>query len=271
MKSTLTFVLSLAALSWLKAGPAEDVTAAAKKLSESNYTYTSETARPEGARWGSGTVEGKVDKDTQVIKTKGRDDQERITAFKGENSVSKTEDGWKTMEELMAARGGDGGAGGGEGRRRMGGMMGRMYRLPSDTVLELAKGAKELKVEGDAIVGELTEAATKERMSFGRGPRPGGENSAAPTPRDAKVSVKFWLKDGALTKYEVKTSGSIEFNGESRDIGSTQTVEIKDVGSTKLELPEDAMAKLNKPADKKPDAPKPDQPKPEEKPATPPQ
>jgi hypothetical protein len=68
-------------------------------------------------------------------------------------------------------------------------------------------------------------------------------NNAQPT--DAKGSVKFWIKDGALTKYQTKVSGKVEFNGESRDMERTTTIEIKDVGKTKIEVPDDAKKKLS--------------------------
>jgi hypothetical protein len=61
---------------------------------------------------------------------------------------------------------------------------------------------------------------------------------------EAKGSVKFWLKDGTLSKYETKVSGKINFNGNERDVDRTTTVEIKDVGTTKVEVPEEAKKKL---------------------------
>ena len=57
--------------------------------------------------------------------------------------------------------------------------------------------------------------------------------------------MKFWLKDGLLSKYEVKLSGTISFNGEDRDVVRTTTVEIKDVGTAKLDIPEAARKKLS--------------------------
>ena len=47
-----------------------------------------------------------------------------------------------------------------------------------------------------------------------------------------------------LTKYELKTFAKITFQDEERDIDRTTTTEITDVGSTKVEVPEDAKKKL---------------------------
>ncbi len=56
--------------------------------------------------------------------------------------------------------------------------------------------------------------------------------------------MKFWVKDGALAKYEFNVQGKMEFNGNPIDIDRTTTVEIKDVDSTKVEVPEEAKGKL---------------------------
>jgi hypothetical protein len=38
-------------------------------------------------------------------------------------------------------------------------------------------------------------------------------------------------------------NGKVNFNGNERDVERTMTTEIKDVGSTKVEVPEDAKKK----------------------------
>ncbi len=65
------------------------------------------------------------------------------------------------------------------------------------------------------------------------------------TVSDAKGSVKFWVKDGALTKYEFKLKGSIKFGDNDFPVDRTATVEIKDVGTTKVEVPDAAKKKLS--------------------------
>jgi hypothetical protein len=53
------------------------------------------------------------------------------------------------------------------------------------------------------------------------------------------------LKDGQLQKYTIKLSGTVNFGGDDQDIEGTMTSEIKDVGHTKLEIPDDAKKKLS--------------------------
>jgi hypothetical protein len=73
-------------------------------------------------------------------------------------------------------------------------------------VADLAGKTKEMKRDGDAYSAELTEAGAKELLSFGGRP---GSNAAEP--KNAKGSVKFWLKDGTLSKYNVNVQGTINF------------------------------------------------------------
>ena len=63
--------------------------------------------------------------------------------------------------------------------------------------------------------------------------------------KDAKCTVHFWVKDGVLSKLQYEVSGTVNFRGEDREIDRTTTVEIKDVGATTIEVPEEAKAKLN--------------------------
>ena len=56
--------------------------------------------------------------------------------------------------------------------------------------------------------------------------------------------MTFWIADGKLAKYQTHVSGTVSFNGNDRDIDRTTTVEISDVGSTKIDVPDDAKKKL---------------------------
>ena len=60
----------------------------------------------------------------------------------------------------------------------------------------------------------------------------------------AKGSAKFWVKDGALSKLQYHVEGKRTINNEEQDINRTTTVEFKDVGSTKVEVPAEAKAKM---------------------------
>ena len=113
------------------------------------------------------------------------------------------------------------------------------FKAPAAQAEDLAGKVKELKQDGDVYSGELTEEGAKSQLMFGG--RGGGNG---PEISGAKGSVKFWVKDGVLSKYEVKVQGKVSFNGNDRDVDRTTTVEIKDIGSTKVQVPDDAKKKL---------------------------
>ena len=114
------------------------------------------------------------------------------------------------------------------------------YKLPVGQADDLASKAKTLKKVEGAYTGELTEDGAKELLTF----RGRAAASNGPTATNAKGSVKFWLKDGLLTKYQVQVQGSVSFNGNDRDVDRTTTVEIKEVGTTKVTVPDEAKKKL---------------------------
>ena len=123
-------------------------------------------------------------------------------------------------------------------RRRFRGRYLLNFKAPALQAEEILAKVAKLEKDGDVYSGELTEEGAKALVSFGG--RRGGGGADSPQPTGVKASVKFWLKDGALTKYETTTAGKISFNGNERDLGRVSTIEFKDVGSTKIEVSEDA-------------------------------
>jgi hypothetical protein len=226
---TLLAASVLAADSNLK----DDVAGAARKLGEQhNYSWKTTVVVPEGSRFRPGPTEGKTEKDgvTYVKMSFGENITEAV--LKGDKgAITDREGAWESVADLDN----------GEGARRFLGAMVRNFKAPAAQAAELVAATKELRKEGEAVVGELTEEGAKTLLSF-RG-RAGGNDG--PTVSNAKGSVKFWLKEGVLSKYETKVSGNVSFNGNDRDVDRTSTVEIKDVGSTKVEVPEAAKKKLS--------------------------
>lgn len=233
-----TIALLAGSLIAAESSPKEDVIAAAKKLAEkSNYSWKATMDLGPNSQFTPGPTEGKTEKDGFTWLSVTFNDNTSEGVAKGTKVVVKTDEGWKTAEEAGGGGGGGGFNAGGFMARRMQGL-----KAPAPEVEDLVSKAQEIKKDGDVFSGDLTEDGAKALLSAGFGRR-GGQ--APPAATDAKGSVKFWIKDGALTKYESKVSGKREFNGEVRDIQRTTTVEIKDVGTTKLEVPEDAKKKLS--------------------------
>lgn len=231
-KQILCLALATASLSLFAADAKEEVTAAAKKLGDAaNYTWKTSVVVPESAQFKPGPTDGKTEKGGfMCVKTTMRDNTMEIVK-KGDKAAFTNQDGdWQSLAD----------AEGDQGRGRFVANMVRGLKAPADQAVEIAAGVKELKKDGDAIGGDLTEDAAKTLMRFRRGG--GGDGPAI---SNAKGSAKFWIKDGVLVKYEFKVTGKMDFNGNEIDMDRTTTVEIKDVGTTKVEVPEGAKKKLS--------------------------
>lgn len=233
MKTSLVFAtLGLFGASVLFAADADskaDVKAAAKKLGDkANYSWTS-TPKMEGAggNFRPGPTEGQTADGIVYLKSSFGDRTMEMAA-KGEKVITKGEDGWEVPDPEAQGPG-----------RFIAARM-KTFKAPAAEAADLADKAVSLKKADGAIAGDLTEEGAKALLTFGR--RPGGN---APAPKDAKGSVKFWIKDGDLTKYEYTVAGKITGRDDNEiTINRTTTVEIKDVGKTKLSLSDEAKKKL---------------------------
>ena len=232
-RNTLFSLMALLAGSLIAAEstPKDDVISAAKKLGEkANYSWKATVVVPEGARFRPGPMDGKTEKDgfTVVSGTFGDTTWELVR--KGDKAALNTPDGgWESLAEMEKD----------EGAGRFRAAMVRSFRVPATEAAESAPTAKELKKDGDTYSGALTEEGAKALLTFRQ--RGGGDG---PTVSNAQGSVKFWLKDGLLVKYELKVKGTVNYNGNDIENDRTTTVEIKEVGTTKVTVPEEAKKKL---------------------------
>ena len=235
MKKSMFFSpMALMTISLIAAdsNPKDDVTSAAKKLGEkANYSWKTTVVVPESAQFRPGPTEGKTEKDGFTHVTMSFGDNTTQAVLKGDKAaVTNREGEWQSLADLDNA----------EGPGRFLGFFVRNIKTPAVQAADLAAAAKDLKQEGDAYSGDLTEEGAKTLLTFR--PRGGGDG---PTVSNAKGSVKFWLKEGELSKYEFKVTGKVSFNGNDRDVDRATTVEVKDVGTTKVEVPEGAKKKLS--------------------------
>jgi hypothetical protein len=227
---TLSSILSVLVLSLCAASadPKTEVTDAIKKLAQqSGYSWTS-TPKTEGSESArrQGPTDGKTEKDGYSLLKVEVGDVTAEIAFKGEKMVVNYNGDWISTAEL------------GENNRNVQRL--KAMKRPADEAETLAGKASALKKESDGVYSsELDGAAAKEMFALlGR--------RAAEAP-EAKGSVKFWVKDGRLAKYEFIVRGKITAGEDKRevDLSRATTVEIKEVGSTKVSLPEDAKKKLS--------------------------
>jgi hypothetical protein len=240
MKTKLLFsAVTLLAGSLLSAvaTPGDDITNAVNSLAgQASYSWKLTVVVPEDSPFHPGPTEGKTEKGgyTDVTMSMGGNTTEFVS--KGDKFAINTPDnGWQSLADLQAD----------QGPGRFMGMMVRNFKAPAAQAADLAASAAALKQDGDVISGDMTEAGAKTLLSFRRG----GGGGGAPEVSNAKGSVKFWIKDGALSKFEFKVSGTVSFGGNDRVVDRDTTVEITGVGATKVTVPDEAMKILSpKPA-----------------------
>jgi hypothetical protein len=236
MKSLIVFAAALVSASAILAAEKDDVKGAAEKLAGSdNYSWTSTMESPQ---FSPPPSQGKAQKDGLVsLEVSMQDNKVESFAKDGKGAI-KTEDGWLSLDEAAKAEGGDGGF----NFSRFMAMRLRNFKAPAVQAGELADQTKSLAKDGDAYSGELTEEGAKGLMTMGG--RRGGQGQPPPI-SNAKGTVKFWVKDGVLTKYVTKVTGTMKNrDGDDMDIDRTTTIEIKEVGTTKINVPDDAKKKM---------------------------
>ncbi len=208
--------------------PQAAVKNAARQLGEKpNYSWTSKgRSEAGGIDWNQGPTEGKTEKDGYTFFSVTFNDNPIECAFKGTKSAIKIETDWASSDELtgdmewVAARL-------------------KAFKAPAGEAADLLSRAKELKSEEGVYSADLTEEGIKKLLAgMGRG-------GQTPEVKNPKGWVKFWVKDGALTKYEFNLQG--KFNGPDGDpitFNRTTTVDIKNVGGTTVHVPDEAKKKL---------------------------
>ena len=262
------------------AAPKDDVSAAITKLAAAdNYSWKSAPvvdpnapAGPGGRRGGfgffggGGALDGKTQKDGLMYfyvpamagfgrrggrgpggPDAGGPPPQATTneiAMMGTKGAIKTAAGWQSFDEATAPPPDDGNGGGFPFNPNMFVVNNaRNTKAPAAEAKELLGMVNTLTLADGVYSGDLTEAGAKARLTppaFG-----GFGGGDGPQVSGAKGSVKFWIKDGGLVKYQYTLKGSMDFNGNSMDIDRTTGVDIKDVGATKIEVPDDAKKKMS--------------------------
>ena len=244
-RGTLISTMGLMAVSLLaaQASPKDDVSNAIKKLAVGSYAFTITTTNAAGGFGGGGSrggggpgrggLDGKVGKDGIAYAVRSTDRTTNEAVAKGAKRAFKTQDGWQTQDEMM-----NGGRGGGFGGGAMVAM--RDLLVPATQAEEVLGKVKEVKLADGVYSGDLSANDAKAYTA----PFPGGFGSGGEI-SDAKASVKYWVKDGVLSKYELHVQGSMDFGGTVMEIDRTTTVDIKDAGKADVTVPAEAAKKVS--------------------------
>lgn len=250
MKSRIVALLAASIATVASGAPADDVAAAVRKLADApNYTWTiatetivSDTIGGVTSRYPSseGPAEAKTEKNGYTLSTERHRTAtggEFITlrAMKDGKTVLQLPNGtWTRFEDLM------------EPVIAVGAMPASAgapppMAAPATELALLVGKVKEFKSADGMLSGEMSAFATTLllRSAFGESPFP-------PLPPSSVHGVlRIWLKAGLPVRYEVRVDGALTTtDGNRRALENVETVEIKDVGSTKVDVPAEAKRLL---------------------------
>ena len=213
------------------ASPKAEVKNAAAVLgNQTNYSWQATVEVPADSPFKPGPTDGKTEKGGYTTLSLSIRDNTTEAVLKGTNGAVNTDDGWKSLADAMKDDGG------GFNPTMFAARMVQNNKVPAVEAASLADDAKELKQDTNSISGDLSEAGAKELLSFRRR----GNGGDAPTITNPKGSVKFWIADGKLVKYQYHVQGTVSFNGNDRAVDRTTTVAIKDVNTTKIDVAAEA-------------------------------
>ena len=211
------------------ANPKDEVIAAIGALNgQPNYSWKVTVESPNGGVRFNGPTDGKTDQSGYICLTMTRDDTTIEAVLKGTKGAVKTpENGWQSLAEFGRAA---------SDRNKLLASQLEDYLPLVGQAVDLSGSAAELKKDGDVYAGGLTEYGAKLLLTSGW---PTTRDNAV-TVTNPKGTVKFWVKNGLLLKYEHHVQGVVRFNGKDQNVDQTTTVVIKDVGTTKVEVPDEA-------------------------------
>jgi hypothetical protein len=183
-----------------------------------------------------GPAEGSQEKDG-LVRIRTQDASPLEVVLKGGKMAVHLEDVWISERDLDT-----------EARRRSRTVATFVRSLkgvprPSAEAQDLFKHAKELKSGSEGyFVSPLSPEAAKELLhrslkAVGRPPKIS----------DASGQLSFWVRDGILVKYEVQLRGDVTTDPSGSPVlkaDQTRIVELMALGTTKVDIPDAALKKL---------------------------
>ncbi len=218
----------------LAGGRDEELAKATKKASEmESYSFKTDTK-----------IDGKGGKGLAPAAVEGRFQKDQPASFKLQGTeafrktgvlVVKEGEAWKRLDRK-------------KGEKPQKGQVSLLVlgsvKLPHEELADFEKNFEksEKAVEGETTVytGPLTADAARTLASSGDKAAGKGRASLAYT-----GSARVWVnKDGAIAKYELTLKGKGTVKDKEVEVGITRTVELTEIGTTKVEVPEGAKKAL---------------------------
>jgi hypothetical protein len=211
----------------------EDLCKATQAASEmSSYAFKVDVKADRRARGLAPlAVEGKYEKDQPVyFKAQGTDAYRRTGAV-----VVKDGEAWKRLERKKREK---------KDRNQTTLLSLGDVKLPHEELTEFEKKLEKIEkaVEGETTVYSGALTADGARSLAATGNKASGKGRLNLT---YSGSAKLWLnKDGQVTKYEVSIKGSGKVKERDVQVSTTRTVELSEIGTVKVEVPEAAKKSL---------------------------
>jgi hypothetical protein len=215
------------------ATPQDKIVSAARQLGDKpNYSWTTSTKEGDGSPGRVGPIAGKAEKGGLTYLSFEIGGIPVEVYMNGQKGAAKALEGWQTFDEIAQTSGTAAAV-----VRYL-----RSYKAPGVESAVLSGNVKDIREAEAVFSGDLKEEAAKELLERGARRREGQDPPKVENPKGA---VKFWIQNGALTKYEINIRGKVTAGDRESDVNRTTTVEIKDAGTTKLEVPAEAKQKMS--------------------------
>jgi hypothetical protein len=203
--------------------------AIAKLKAVANYSWTC-TLKAVDSGFDIGPVKGQAGQDGFARMSQDINGNSIEIVLKADNVAFKGQDGWQIISNSA------------DREASLAADLARNGAAAREAEITLGY-VNELKaLDGGAWEGDLTTNGAADLMSFG--PRGHSAENGFPPPKNAKGSVKFWVKDGLLVKYETHLHGTFAFVDIENEMDESRSVEIQDVGTTKMDIPAEVRTKL---------------------------
>ena len=212
----------------------DDLKAAIHKLSQADsysWTILSTNSGDTADKYGFGSGEGRVERGGLTwLRTQESPPVEVV--MKGGKTAVRLDDGWALEQELSGA---------GSTRRHPNLTAVRSLKSRSRPAAEAGELLKHVKDLSTAVEGyystDLTPESAKELLH--KYLRTSGRTADVSSPVG---SLGFWVREGALTKYEVRLRGTVTFSAprpSTWNADQVMTVSMFEVGTSRVDVPGD--------------------------------
>lgn len=212
-----------------------DLQGAVKKLADSaNYSWATTV---EGGR--GGPSDGKTENGYTSFTINFQNEAYEVI-LKGQKAAIKMDNRWMSQAELRKAADDAGGF----SPELIVTFRIAAFKTPAAQAKDIADKFTNLKKTDDGYTADLADETAKDLLTFRRPAGAGQDNIPPMTVKDAKGTLKLWVQDGAMTKMQIHLTGTRSFNDQDQPVDQTTTTQIKDVGKTKISVPDEAKKKL---------------------------